>query len=599
MSFFSLWPLAFFILIPLIILMYLLKQKTEDKITSSLFLWKEVYKNVEASTPWEKLKKNIMLILQILIVLFLIISLMNPFLLKGGKEYKNVIIVLDNTGSMNASYGKASRFDEEIKRAQQFIDSLKGGANIVLISCGSSPKIELANSSDKGAVIRKLKSIKTTDTTGSIEDSFSLVKSIAKQMGSYEALFITDKDIKLGDINGTVISLGNSGKNASIDVISHKKDGNSLTVMIKVTNRGNENYSSDLSLYGEDKLLDIKNVELKPKESKVVYFQVVPYNGDYLKGVLSEQDMLSQDNTAYDVLNTGEKQKILLVSEKNIFLEKAFGIIPNTEVFKAPKLSDMNEGDSYNLYVFDGVMPDALPKSGNIIFVNPPDNKFFKVGADIKGGTGTSVEQETTKYLGNLKFSVESLKNIELPPWGQSLLKVDDKVGAFMGKYQGREIVVFAFDLHKTDLVLKPEFPILINNLSSKLMDNGILNNKNISCGYQVQLNALPEGGDITVKAPDGKEENISVKSSLMAIRPESIGLYSVSQKVGDKKREALFAMNFPSQTESDVSNESLKGSQSNIFTALKSGGINLQVYLILLALIILIAEWLLYLKGY
>ena len=80
----NMWPLAFLILIPVIILLYLLKQKVQDEPFSSTLLWQEIYKNLEAKTPFEKLKQNILMYLQILLMLLLMFALMAPVLNKGG-----------------------------------------------------------------------------------------------------------------------------------------------------------------------------------------------------------------------------------------------------------------------------------------------------------------------------------------------------------------------------------------------------------------------------------------------------------------------------------------------------------------------------------
>ena len=52
----NMWPLAFCVLIPIIILLYILKQRAKDQTFSSILLWQEIYKNLEARTPFEKLK---------------------------------------------------------------------------------------------------------------------------------------------------------------------------------------------------------------------------------------------------------------------------------------------------------------------------------------------------------------------------------------------------------------------------------------------------------------------------------------------------------------------------------------------------------------
>ena len=73
------WPLAFLALVPIIILLYFLKQNVKKKDFSAIMLWKEVYHTTEAAKPWEKLRKNLLMILQIITVLLFILALMGPW----------------------------------------------------------------------------------------------------------------------------------------------------------------------------------------------------------------------------------------------------------------------------------------------------------------------------------------------------------------------------------------------------------------------------------------------------------------------------------------------------------------------------------------
>ena len=90
MNFANSWPFFLLILIPGIIILYLLKQKTVDMDYSSLFLWKEALKNTEATNPWEKFRNNLLMYLQIAITLLIIFILARPYLVRGGSDYENV-----------------------------------------------------------------------------------------------------------------------------------------------------------------------------------------------------------------------------------------------------------------------------------------------------------------------------------------------------------------------------------------------------------------------------------------------------------------------------------------------------------------------------
>src|SRR2546426_9685746 len=80
MHFFN--PLNLIWLLPmagLIILMYILKLRRKDVVVSSTFLWRQVIRDVQANAPFQKLRKNLLLFLQLLAALLLVLALTRPF----------------------------------------------------------------------------------------------------------------------------------------------------------------------------------------------------------------------------------------------------------------------------------------------------------------------------------------------------------------------------------------------------------------------------------------------------------------------------------------------------------------------------------------
>ena len=239
MGFTNLWPLFLLITIPLLVLLYILKRKYKEEVISSTLLWNEVYKNTRANTPWEKLRKNIMLLLQIIVLLLLIFSLMRPFLNFGGKTYKNIILVIDNTASMSALYGDGSRLDEAKRFAKEVLSSTKDDTNTYIISFDGNNNLLQNGDFNKEVSNEIISSISQSYNTGEISDILSFVKAIGEGIEEeYEVIAITDKDFSLGDVNGKVVSLANSGVNASIDNISHKFLEDKVRVIATITNRG-------------------------------------------------------------------------------------------------------------------------------------------------------------------------------------------------------------------------------------------------------------------------------------------------------------------------------------------------------------------------
>lgn len=597
MSFLRFWPIALGISIPALILLYMLKRKTKEIYVPSSMLWNEIYKNTQANTPWEKFKNNIMLILQLIVLTCIILALMNPFLNFGGKSYKNSIIVIDNSASMSTEYEGKTRLEKSKEIAKEYINSSKEGTNGYIISANKDVTLEISASNDKSELSRMIDNINQTYLPGDISESLSLVKSIGEAIGEeYEVVFVTDKQVDIGEVNGRVITLSNSGVNASVDSISHKITEAGMKVIANVTNRGEGNYSGDFSLFGENELLDVKSIDLAQGDTITLYFDINNFTGEYLIGELSTKDMIQDDNVYYDIVKGAEIKKVLLVTESNVFLEKALSTLANIELYKTNSVDNINPQDKYDLYVFDGEAPEILPSTGNILFINSTTEGIFSFVNDIESSEAVGVKDNLSKYLSNISFGVSKSMEIEIPYWGEKLLEIDGKTIAFIGENNGRGIGAIGFDLYNSDFVLKSDFPVFIHFLSDKLLKTGMVSVNNFIGGDEILINSSGLSSEVKIKANTGKTVDFSggeFKSW------KDLGVYTLEENGEEENRKEIIAINFPTREESNTSVESI-GEENQIKTSKGiKRGLNLTPILILLVIIVVSVEWYLYKKGY
>lgn len=591
----NLWPLFLLLTIPPVIMLYILKRKYKEEIISSSLLWKEVYKNTRANTPWEKFKKNIMLLLQIIIILSVILALMSPFISMGGKSYKNIIMVIDNTASMNTIYdGSNSRLEQGKALAKEYLNSTKEGTNTYIISYDGTSNLLLNGDFNKYNATSIIDKISTSYSSGDISDVVSFVKAIGDGVGEeYEALIFTDKQMAISDINGRIVYLGNSGLNASVDNVSHKFVDDKVKVIANVTNNGDSLYEGDFSLYNGEELAAVEGVSLQVGESKTLSFELDSLNSNYLKGELSRKDILMEDNTYYHVVNENKVKKILLVTDENVFLEKAFGVIENTEVYKTNDVSNITNNDEYDLYVFDNKMPEVMPSKGSILFINPNSNELFNVLEGGEIGQATAVKGSVSSYLENTQFTLSEYNIIETPYYGTNILTIDDNSIGFKGEINDRKIAALSFDLHSTDFALKKEFPILIYELGEELISTGMVYSNNFKAGEKIVVKSSDFESEINVTYPSGEIKEL--KSGEEVNGELALGIYKINQNDNNES----FSVNFPTSSESDTSVETI-GENDNIVhgkSNLKSG-FNLTPIFILLAMLVVAFEWILYKKG-
>lgn len=507
-------PLWLCILLPLIVLLYILKEKAEERRVSSLYLWQEAFKSLEARTPWEKLKNNLLLYLQLLLMLLFILALCGPYLNKGGRAYSDVVLAIDVSGSMNSTFyedgestGK-SRLSMAKKKALDYVDSLPENTKITLITSNQTASLVFAGKTDHYSVKEEIRELKETDLSGNLAPAVDLIASMQSQWKDYQSVLFTDEAVDIEKIHGVVENLGSGGRNLSVTQMSHREREDGKTdILVQVENTGTEFLASDINLYLDDELEEIQSVSLQPKEKKTLYFQGLQVK-ETITAELNEKDDLLSDNTAYECIREKKEKSVLLVTEKNVFLEKALAGLPDTAVYKTNDVSHLEEAGGYDFYVFDGIFPEKLPFEGSMLFINPEEDmdSLFTVTGEEEN---IWVEEKESDF----GFGVASLKAIKTPDWAEAFYEAGEYGAGFSGEKDGQWITVLAFDIHQSELPLLPEFPLKIYEIAMKSLENGLLSANRIITGETVTVHG--ENGSWTytdtdrcglVKIEDGKE---------------------------------------------------------------------------------------------
>src|SRR5437763_14308741 len=110
-----------------IILMYVLKLRQQEHLVASTFLWRQVLEDVQANAPWQRLRFNILLLLQLLILAALILALARPAYSRSNVIAGDVIVIVDESHAMQAHDVRPSRFGVALARARALVSKLADG----------------------------------------------------------------------------------------------------------------------------------------------------------------------------------------------------------------------------------------------------------------------------------------------------------------------------------------------------------------------------------------------------------------------------------------------------------------------------------------
>ena len=119
------------IAIPALLILYFLKLRRRDVEISTTLLWKKAIEDFQANAPFQKLRKNILLLLQLIALGAALIALAQPQIQSAVPTGQKHIILIDRSASMSAldetdgRGGEITRLDAAKEEALNFISTLR------------------------------------------------------------------------------------------------------------------------------------------------------------------------------------------------------------------------------------------------------------------------------------------------------------------------------------------------------------------------------------------------------------------------------------------------------------------------------------------
>ena len=94
--------LATAIAIPSLLILYFLKLRRRELPVSSTLLWKKAVQDLQVNAPFQKLRRNLLLFLQMLLLLLLLLAFSRPVTNYTPGAGSTSVILIDRSASMGA-----------------------------------------------------------------------------------------------------------------------------------------------------------------------------------------------------------------------------------------------------------------------------------------------------------------------------------------------------------------------------------------------------------------------------------------------------------------------------------------------------------------
>ncbi len=610
-----------------ILLLWMLRRRREEVLVPTNFLWRKSLEDERVSPLLRKLTAGILLLLQLAALALLALAAAEAVLRTGEtRAARRVVVLLDRSASMGTREADGrTRLDLARDRIGTLLDTFRRGDRAMLVAFDRRARILSGFTEDTRALRRLLSDLEPADLGTDPAEGLDLAAAAAAALPprSVEVLLVSDGAFaavlelppSLARASLAFVGVGETAGNAGIVGVDVAADlAGTSRVFVRVANPGPAPVSRTLSLLRDGKLLDAAEVRVGARSVESAAFDLSAFGPGPFALRLEPEDALPADDRAFFTLPRDTARRILVVTEGNPFLARLRDLHPRIEVY-AVKPADLGpetgaEVGGFHLVIFDGRVPAGaapgegrLPASALYLDCTPP-GKDVTLGPPVKNPSLVDWDRRDPLNRGVdwSRVLVARASPLAAAPGARVLLEATE--GPLLVRLPGPGVrLVAGFRIEDTNLALRPAFPILFANLVEEAYRRAGGGRGGYLPAGEPLARPLPPGVEgARIRTPGGGGIRLAPlpDGSVSFSRTGRAGFYTLAWEGSDYPPESV-AVSLLSEAESDVTPRRgvvLGGTEHPSEPGVVERNLPLRGPLLLLALAVLLAEWILWLAA-
>lgn len=588
--------------------LYFLKLRRRRVVVPSLLPWHALRRTEQLMSPFQRFRRNLLLLVQLLALAALVAALARPYVEDAGAPVRSLLIVVDRTASMGARHGPGTRFDEAVRRARDLVGGLAGADEALILASGASTEVVQPFTRDRAALDRALGKLRPSESPGTLEQALTLASSLSRSRDGVEIVVLSDggpQDLAAVPVDAGIVRYEPIGegedRNAGVVALDLRRSPTSeLARQLFVTARsfGRDAVDGSLEVYVGGELLALRTVHLEPEAPESVVFDLPgDAAGDLEVHLAVKGDLLAADDRAYAVLAPFGARDVVLVGADPL-VARVLAADPRLRARVVdPAAATAEVLRAADCVVFSGAVPDGVDGLAYAV-LGPWPGSPVRFG-DVVKAPRISGWQRTHPTLRHTAWDQVFVSEARVVTDGAGLASiVDGDSGPLVlaGVRHGARVVQLAFDPARSDLPLRVAWPVwLLDTVGWLTEDLATAGDALVvQTGAPLLRSADPSVTTARVSSPAGTTD-LAVSQGLVRLAEvDRVGVWEVA--AGDARWR--FGANLSSEAESRIRPRGSLGLERTDGTTIAearvgAGRRELWRPLLLVVLGLLAAEWL------
>jgi hypothetical protein len=586
-----------------VVFLYWLKPPPRRVVVPSTLLWDRLLKEKKRNTFLDRLRWLLSLLLALTIGLSVAAGVGRPELSSPSQDIRNIMVVIDNSATMATLTADGfTRWEHAVAHAGRFLrQGSASGKFLILDTSGQAPPGEPG---DRRSALEVLTGL--TVSLGGAPEFPDLPELDA------EIFFISDGVMVDGaPPEATLISVFEPAHNVGItafEIEALPSEPTRYHAFVQMKNASPVAKQVTLRLSGavEGGIRD--TLTLQADETQARFIDLSGFGRGPVRAVVTaDADAFSADDYAYGFLPIRTQTRVALITPGSLYLENVLADEPRLSL-EVIRPSQYNPSVSADVYIFDRFAPPQAPGGPSLLFL-PPDAGWLSRTLDVvevPEAPAWNPAHPVLRFVALEDLRIDRAARIGVPadrdaqassagePGGGSVSEVvvgNRSLPLVLVSDQADRIVRVSFALEDSNFALQPGFPIFLANTLGWLMDE------------QVALARAP--GRVEVPLPSAAVTDLEGNgvvawplSDRTVFQADQPGLYTV---VAAGDRRLRVAVNLASVERSSVNDSGLASSEitaagTTVLAGAEPGPSDeLWIFLLLLALVLVVVEWVTY----
>lgn len=466
----------------LVVLVYVFHLGRQRQPVATFFLWQRALARRPA---WFAIRYWASLATQVLVVLWLVAALAQPYWTALFAARRTIALVLDVSASMCASDVEPTRYEQMLTEAQTLVRSLRRGERMAIVTAGTVLQTVCRLTDDREALLAALEAIPPTDGTTEIPAAVELARQLLASQRNPHIVVLTDGCFpeapalaQAEDVH--LIRIAARGRNVGITRLQTRPQPNNpaqCEVLVAVANFSTERQPRTLEVGLHGAPPQAAPVDLPAAGTWQQVFSLPAPRGGLLVARLRPQapagggrgpaDDLPSDDIAFVSVPARSRPRVTLVGQGADALTAVLQGDPRIELHTVAELPSPPPADGLTIYFRQ--VPAALPAGPALVIEPPTACDLWDAGEVLREGPcAVQAAQADTPLLSGVDFAnyvVDEAVRLQFKQPAETLVtaRSGDPLYSALERPTGR-VLVLAVNLEKSDLPLRTDFPRLLDN---------------------------------------------------------------------------------------------------------------------------------------